>query len=305
MSVAVRDDPGDDRDREEELTASPSSPSLARAVTSWFSATSLFSSASLDLVHDPHATPVPGELIDQFLSELDIRFPHALASLRSTGEIKRADPVGSTMFATRILRAQKLNVKSAVERADEHARWRQATLPDGVMELTLGEDVAPQMNEEKVFLVLKTKAARPCLIVRVVRHTAGLTRLDSLKQYIVYCMELAVYLCDAADNPDGKIDVVFDARGMKWANYDVKGLKSVFEILEKRFFERIHVIYMYDGPRLLVCVRSIEHQAPSLPLSLSPSLPLSLPPSLPLSLSPSLPLSLSLPLPLSLAALRR
>ena len=244
MSVAVRDDPGDDRDREEELTASPSSPSLARAVTSWFSATSLFSSASLDLVHDPHATPVPGELIDQFLSELDIRFPPALASLRSTGEIKRADPVGSTMFATRILRAQKLNVKSAVERADEHARWRQATLPDGVMELTLGEDVAPQMNEEKVFLVLKTKAARPCLIVRVVRHTAGLTRLDSLKQYIVYCMELAVYLCDAADNPDGKIDVVFDARGMKWANYDVKGLKSVFEILEKRFFERIHVIYM-------------------------------------------------------------
>lgn len=118
--------------------------------------------------------------------------------------------------------------------------------------MELGEETIPQVNQEKVFLVLETKAARPCLIVRVVRHTAGLTSLDSLKRYIIYCMELAVYLCDAEDNPDGKIDVVFDVRGMKWANYDVKGLKSVFEILEKRFFERIHVIYMYDGPRLLV-----------------------------------------------------
>lgn len=231
--------------------SSPSSP-LARVVTSWFSARSFFRSTSVDLVHDPHATPVPGELIAQFLSELDLRFPRTLNSLRATGEVKRADPVGTTLFATRILRAQKLNVKSAVDRAHNHARWREAMLPGGVMEMELGEETIPQVNQEKVFLVLETKAARPCLIVRVVRHTAGLTSLDSLKRYIIYCMELAVYLCDAEDNPDGKIDVVFDVRGMKWANYDVKGLKSVFEILEKRFFERIHVIYMYDGPRLLV-----------------------------------------------------
>ena len=285
MSV---DDPGssDSRSSREERFASPtssppsspSSPSspLAR-VTSWFSARSFFQSASLDLVHDPRATPVPGELVDQFLSELDLRFPHALATLRATGEIKRADPVGQKLFATRVLRAQKLNVKSAVERAVEHARWREATLPGGVMELELGVDVVPQVNQEKVFLVLQTKAARPCLIVRVIRHTAGLTRLDSLKEYIIYCMELAVYLCDAADNPDGKVDVVFDARGMKWANYDVKGLKSVFEILEKRFFERIHVIYMYDGPRLLVCIVASSSLAPfKLPPWLSLSLSLSL-----------------------------
>lgn len=235
---------------------SPTSP-LARVITSFFSARSFFGSSSEGAgdphdPHDPHATPVPDELIDQFLSELNIRFPDALDTLKRTGEIKRTEPVGSYLFALRILRAQKLNIKSAIDRTDEHARWRQTTLPGGIMEFNVSEDNNPHVNENKVFLVLKTKAARPCLIVRVVRHTAGLTRPEILKQYIVYCMELAVYLCDSEENPDQKIDVLFDARGMKWANYDVSGLRSVFEILEKRFFERIHVIYMYDGPRLLV-----------------------------------------------------
>jgi hypothetical protein len=242
----------DDEDEWYSPTCSTSSP---RAITSFFSAHSSSLSLSLKRTSSSLQIPVPDELVDQFLSELEIRFPGTLSSLKATDEIKRADPHGPRLFALRVVRAQKLDVKSAVERAEEHARWRRATLPAGVMALDLGPDVAPHVRENKVFLVLNTEASRPCIIVRVERHTKGLPA--DLTLYIIYCMELAVYLADAASNPDKKIDVLFDCRGMGWRNYDVSGLKKVFELLEKRFFERIHVIYMYDGPRLLDMLWSV------------------------------------------------
>ena len=259
-----RDPPNEDESDDEEdyhspRSNSPSTSPLARNMTKFFSARSHSLSPSLKRTSPSLETPVPDELVDQFLSELEVRFPGTLSWLKATDEIKRADPHGPRLFALRALRAQKLDVKSAVERAEEHARWRRATLPAGVMALDLGPDVAPHVRENKVFLVLNTEASRPCIIVRVERHTKGLTKAspDALAGYIIYCMELTVYLADAASNPDKKIDVLFDCRGMGWRNYDVSGLKKVFELLEKRFFERIHVIMMYDGPKLLDMLWSV------------------------------------------------
>ena len=142
-------------------------------MTSFFSAHSSSLSLSLKRTSSSLQIPVPDELVDQFLSELEIRFPGTLSSLKATDEIKRADPHGPRLFALRVVRAQKLDVKSAVERAEEHARWRRATLPAGVMALDLGPDVAPHVRENKIFLVLNTEASRPCIIVRVGRHTKG------------------------------------------------------------------------------------------------------------------------------------
>ena len=232
-----------------EEPGSPSSP-LGRPFASFQSDRSIFS--RLDSL-PAEKGDVSVELVEQFLHEVEIRFPGTLRTLCTTGEIKREDELH--LYARRVLRADKLNVYKAVDRAVAHATWREGVLPNGVMAYELSGGVKRHAEEKKVFLVLQSRASRPCLIVRVNRHTAGLER-EQLRAFIVYCMELSVYLCDL--NPDqNKIDVVFDARDMKWRNYDVAGLKAVFEILERRYFERIGTIFMFKGPKLLDMLWSI------------------------------------------------
>ena len=190
--------------------------------------------------------------VDQVLDEIEILAPGTLQSLRDTQEIKVAGREGEFLFAKRMVCAEKFNISKATSRAVEHASWRRENIPQGLPGLDEGE-IEDQINDEKVYVQLETRSRRPCLIVRVKEHTAGLSDASVLKKFVIYCLEIATYLCDVDkyENPDCMIDVVFDARSMKWKNYDTHGLIQVFAVLVKAFPERVHKIYMFQGPKLL------------------------------------------------------
>lgn len=192
------------------------------------------------------------QFVEQVLDEIEIKAPGTLQSLRDTQEIKVPGRNGDVLFARRMVRAEKYNIDKAVTRAIQHALWRQKNLPLGLASFT-DEDFKDQLDDKKVFMQLETKSRRPCLIVRVKEHTAGLSDIPTLKKFVIYCLEIATYLCDIEEfgNPDCMIDVIFDARSMGWKNYDTTGLIQVFAVLVKAFPERVHRIYMYQGPTLL------------------------------------------------------
>ena len=210
-----------------------------QSVTSFYSARS-----SLDDVEEPS--------ISQVLDEIEILEPGTLQSLRDTQEIKINGRKGEILFARRMVLAEKYDISKAVSRAIQHAAWRRENLPHGLQGLN-ERDFEDQINDKKVYMQLETQSRRPLLIVRAKDHTAGLSPAAVLKKIVIYCLEIATYLCDVEEygNPDGLIDVVFDARSLGWKNYDTHGLIQVFAVLVKAFPARVHRIYMFDGPRLL------------------------------------------------------
>jgi len=206
-----------------------------------------YSARSLALTDD-----IVEPYIDQVLDEIEILAPGTLQSLRDTQEIKINGREGEVLFARRMVRAEKYNITKAVSRAIQHAVWRRDNLPHGLSSLD-EQVIKAHLDENKVFMQLETRSQRPCLIVRVKEHTAGISSAAVLKTFVTYCLEIATYLCDVEEygNPDCTIDVIFDARSMGWKNYDTSGLIQVFALLIKAYPERVHCIYMFHGPRLL------------------------------------------------------
>jgi predicted transcriptional regulator len=195
------------------------------------------------------------ELVDQFMDEIDVKSPQTFGVLEKTGEVKCERQ--KHVFAQRMIRAEKYDVNKAISRAVKYAVWREEIVPGGLAGIDQG--VFPeQIEDNKVYLQLETKGRRPLLIVRVKNHRAGISSAEILKLFVIYCLEIATYLCDHPEygNPEegmsgGYIDVIFDARDMGWSNYDTSGLKNVFSVLANAYPERVHKIYMYNGPYLL------------------------------------------------------
>lgn len=190
------------------------------------------------------------EAVSTFLDRIEVAKPGTLQSLVLTKEIKRTDEHGRVLFAQRMIRAEKYDVDKAVKRAIDHSVWRKQVLgPEGSIP---DDHVREQLEEEKVFLQIETRSNRPLLFVQVKKHSPNKTDLEVLKKFVVYSLETATYFLDSPEygNPDGTMDVLFDIRGMTWANFDVAGLKSSFTVLAQAFPERIHKIYMLDPPYL-------------------------------------------------------
>lgn len=188
------------------------------------------------------------EAVSTFLDRIEVAKPGTLESLVLTKEIKRPDEHGRVLFAQRMIRAEKHDVDKAVKRAIDHSVWRKQVLgPEGSIP---DDHVREQLEEEKVFLQIETRSNRPLLFVQVRKHNPNKTDLEILKKFVVYSLETATYFLDNPEygNPDGTMDVLFDIRGMTWANFDVAGLKSCFTVLAQAFPERIHKIYMLDAP---------------------------------------------------------
>lgn len=186
--------------------------------------------------------------VSEFLDRIEVAQPGTLESLVLTKEIKRTDEHGRILFAQRMIRAEKYNVDKAVKRAIDHSVWRREVLgPEGSIP---DDHVQAQLEEEKVFLQMETGSNRPLLYIQVKKHNPNKTDLEILKKFVVYSLETVTYVLDSPEsgNPDGKMDVLFDIRGMTWANFDVAGLKSCFTLLAQAFPERIHKIYMLDAP---------------------------------------------------------
>lgn len=211
---------------------------------------SLGTATSLKTAYSEPIESYINELVDQFMEEIDVKSPQTFVVLERTGEVKCGRQ--RQVFAQRMIRAEKYNVNKAISRAVKYAVWREEIVPGGLAGIDQGV-FSEQVEDNKVYLQLKTKGCRPLLIVRVKNHRAGVSSSEILKLFVIYCLEIATYLCDHPKygNPDGYIDVIFDARDMSWSNYDTSGLKNVFSVLASSYPERVHKIYMYNGPYLL------------------------------------------------------
>ena len=90
------------------------------------------------------------------------------------------------------------------------------------------------------------------LVIKARHHTPG--DQAEVERFVCYCLEAAARLCDGAGgaptSPDGKLQAIFDFKGLEMKNLDAGALRSCFSLLNLGFPERVLAIYMVDAPTI-------------------------------------------------------
>ncbi|EFJ50462.1 hypothetical protein VOLCADRAFT_116852 [Volvox carteri f. nagariensis] len=139
----------------------------------------------------------------------------------------------TTETLRRWLIARKGNVKEAAKDLRAHAAWRVGFVPKGRV---VTEEVQDDINQNKAFLPGFDKSGRPFCIVVVSRHQ--IKDAEASKRFIAYSLDCATLLGSNKPDWDGKLNGIFDLRGLKPSNCDLATLRNVFDLLQHHYPER-------------------------------------------------------------------
>ncbi|GAX82370.1 hypothetical protein CEUSTIGMA_g9799.t1 [Chlamydomonas eustigma] len=145
----------------------------------------------------------------------------------------------------RWLVARKMNIQVAKADLEKHADWRSVHVPNGRI---CEEEVQDNLDDKKNFLQGFDKHGNPVMIVYVARHVPK--KLESISKYICYCLDSCERLGQTNPNWGGKYIGMLYLTGMTLANYDVTGLRAIFDMLQNHFPERLECMYLYDAPMI-------------------------------------------------------
>ena len=90
--------------------------------------------------------------------------------------------------------------------------------------------------------------------MRVARHKRAKGASPRIKRFICWTLDVAAASVDPVKNPDGKLVAIFDLRGISVDSLDAPALKSIFELLQAHFPERLARMTFVDAPMMFYAV---------------------------------------------------
>lgn len=246
-------------------------------------------SSALGLAPDEPAPPMDlGPKLAEMEAALASR-PEVERLLRQGGEQGLAAAGIGAATLRRWLTAEKGDAAAAVERLSKHAQWRAEYVPDGAIAAVRGgawgagwagggrtqsgrarartrrhkppppppppqAEVAKELAAGKAFVQGCDAAGRPVVVVRVAAHKRARGASPRIKRFICWVLDVAAASVDDAKNPDGKLVAIFDLRGISVDSLDAPALKSIFELLQAHFPERLARMTFVDAPIMFYAV---------------------------------------------------
>ncbi|KAG1681368.1 hypothetical protein FOA52_007416 [Chlamydomonas sp. UWO 241] len=177
----------------------------------------------------------------EMMNQLELNMgPGADEQMRSLGE------EGLTRIVLRRwLTARKWHLANATKDLTAHVKWRSETMPSGSIDPA---DVIESVDENKAFIQGLDYLGHPVTVVYVKRHLPK--SYDHILKFICYTLDAAVRLGSQSPTWDGKLTGVLYLTGMTMSNYDVTGLRAIFDALANHYPERLHRLYLYNAPTL-------------------------------------------------------
>lgn len=115
-------------------------------------------------------------------------------------------------------------------------------------------EVAAELAADKAFVQGPDADGRPVIFVRVSHHRRARGAAGRVKRFICWVLDVAAATNDPTANPDGKMVGVFDMRNIAVECLDAGALKSIFELLQAHFPERLALMTFVDAPLMFWAV---------------------------------------------------
>lgn len=147
----------------------------------------------------------------------------------------------------RWLVARKWKLEDAIKSLRAHALWRVGVAPKGRIQ---NSEVMSGIEENKNYLQGFTHAGQPVAIMVVKNHRKQ--EVEAVRKYITYCIDAHVALGKLNPNDSGKSSGILDLRGMGLKNACFNSLKSLFDLLQSHFVERLGTMWIYDAPYIFL-----------------------------------------------------
>jgi hypothetical protein len=157
-------------------------------------------------------------------------------------------PLVDAYTLKRFLVARKYDVENASQMLMNYIGWRVSNFPENQIK---SEEIQTSLAADKVqVLKYPDKQGHICIVIVVRKHNMKEVDIEETEKMIIYVLDKVISMFLTGRKSMKKLTCIIDLQKIGWNSLDGEALKTILQLLQNYFPERLALMVLWCPPRI-------------------------------------------------------